>query len=66
MSICRYRIFIDGRCKEEPIYGHLKIGGKNTEGIEINANSQYLSKCGRPWLPIMGEFHFSRYSEMFW
>lgn len=27
---------------------------------------QYLTKNGEPWFPIMGEIHYSRYSQRFW
>ena len=27
---------------------------------------QHLTKDGRPWLPVMGEFHFSRYPHRYW
>ena len=27
---------------------------------------QYLTRDGRPWLPVMGEFHFSRYPCRYW
>lgn len=40
--------------------GHLKLGGKNPAGVEINANSRYLTLDGKPWLPVMGEFHYAR------
>ena len=46
--------------------GHLKMGGINPQGLEINANSRYLTLGGRPWLPVMGEFHFSRYPADQW
>ena len=46
--------------------GHLKMGGRNPAGLEINANSRYLTLGGQPWLPVMGEFHFSRYPNAFW
>lgn len=46
--------------------GHLKMGGKNPHGVEIFANSRFLTLDGRPWLPVMGEFHFSRYPQTDW
>jgi beta-galactosidase len=46
--------------------GHLKMGGKNPHGVAINANNRYLTLGGRPWLPVMGEFHFSRYPNQYW
>lgn len=27
---------------------------------------QYLTKNGKPWFPVMGEFHFSRYPKQYW
>jgi len=39
---------------------------RNPQGEEIGVNSQYLMLDGRPWLPVMGEFHFSRYPEAEW
>ena len=30
---------------------------------ELNTNDKHLTKNGQPWFPIMGEFHFSRYSR---
>ncbi|MGD0463255.1 MAG: beta-galactosidase [Tepidisphaeraceae bacterium] len=49
-----------------PLSGHLKIGGRNPQGVEINANSQYLTKDGKPWTPVMGEFHYVRYPHEQW
>ncbi len=38
----------------------------NPRGQVIGVNSQYLTMNGKPWLPVMGEFHFSRYPEAEW
>ncbi len=32
----------------------------------IGLSDQYLTRDGKPWLPVMGEFHFSRYPEAGW
>lgn len=29
-------------------------------------NSNYLIKDNKPWFPIMGEFHYSRYPKQYW
>jgi hypothetical protein len=39
---------------------------RNPNGEIIGVNSQYLTLNGKPWLPVMGEFHFSRYPEAQW
>ena len=46
--------------------GHLKMGGANPDGREINANNLYFTIAGKPVLPVMGEFHFSRYPREYW
>lgn len=46
--------------------GHLRMGGTNPDTLEINANSRFLTLGGSPWLPVMGEFHFSRYPAAGW
>jgi beta-galactosidase len=48
------------------IEGHLKMGGRDPRGMVIGANSRFLTFDGRPWLPVMGEFHFSRYPADEW
>jgi hypothetical protein len=37
-----------------------------TDGETLTVNSQYLMLNGKPWLPVMGEFHYSRYPEQEW
>jgi beta-galactosidase len=39
---------------------------RNPQGHVLGVNSQYLTIDGRPWLPVMGEFHYSRYPEAEW
>jgi beta-galactosidase len=49
------------------VSGHLKFGtNKNAAGHELSANSLYFIKDGKPWYPVMGEFHFSRYPRSKW
>jgi hypothetical protein len=42
------------------------LNAKAPDGHEIGVNSRYLTLDGDPWLPVMGEFHFSRYPDAFW
>ncbi|MBQ3462444.1 MAG: beta-galactosidase [Clostridia bacterium] len=39
---------------------HLNLGGKNPEGEEINLTNLYFTRGGKPVLPVMAEYHFSR------
>jgi beta-galactosidase len=41
-------------------------GGRSPAGQVLAANSRYLLRDGRPWLPVMGEFHYSRYPADEW
>ncbi len=46
---------------------HLKLGTHiNPAGHTLDANSLYFIKDGKPWYPVMGEFHFSRYERNCW
>ena len=51
----------------QPVPVFAKLGSlRNPKGDEIGVNSQYLTFNGEPWLPVMGEFHFSRYPQAEW
>lgn len=54
--------------KEQPpvLENHLNLGGKSPNGSEISLNSRYFKKNGKPYIPVMGEFHFSRYDCKKW
>ena len=53
--------------KDEPLLiNHLNMDGKNPKGEEINVTSRYFTRNGKPWIGVMGEFHFSRYSRENW
>lgn len=49
-----------------PETGYLHLGGTSSTGHSLQVNSRYLVLDGKPWLPVMGEFHFSRYPESQW
>lgn len=38
----------------------------NPAGHSLGVNSRYLMLDGKPWLPVMGEFHYSRVPEQEW
>ncbi len=44
----------------------LHMGTARGPGGTIGINSQYLTRDGRPWLPVMGEFHFTRTPAAEW
>lgn len=52
--------------RSEVLRGHLKMGGSNPAGERIDVNSLYFERGGRPWIGVMGEFHFSRYDRNDW
>jgi len=44
-----------------PLENFLQMGASvSPSGERIGANSQYLTCNGKPWMPVMGEFHYSR------
>ena len=52
--------------KPEILTDHLNLGGKAPDGGEIGVNSLYLTRDGSPWIPVMGELHFSRVPREQW
>jgi hypothetical protein len=49
-----------------PRNAHLTMGyGTGPHGT-IGVNSRYLTRDGHPWLPVMGEFHFTRFPASGW
>lgn len=52
--------------EKEILRGHLDMGGKNHLGEEISVNSYYIEKDGKPFFPVVGELHYSRYPEAYW
>ncbi len=34
--------------------------------IEYGFTPKYMTKNGKPWFPMMGEFHYSRYPKEYW
>ena len=46
--------------------GHLRMGGRNPQGEEIAVNSRYITRNGKPIIPVMGEYHFCRDSRENW
>ena len=49
------------------ISNHLKLGTHtNVKGETLDANSFYFIRNGKPWFPVMGEFHFNRYPKEQW
>jgi hypothetical protein len=50
-----------------PLENKLQMGASvSPSGVKLGANSQYLTRDGKPWLPVMGEFHYSRTPAAEW
>lgn len=50
-----------------PLENQLQMGASvSPSGERIGANSQYLTRNGKPWMPVMGEFHYSRTPAAEW
>lgn len=61
-----YTIDISGK-QITLLTNHLHISSNiNPEGETLNANSLYFIRNGKPWYPVMGEFHFARYPKEQW
>jgi beta-galactosidase len=50
-----------------PETGYFHFGtAVSPNGHAVGINSQYLTLDGKPWLPVMGEFHFTRVPNRYW
>jgi beta-galactosidase len=49
-----------------PEVGFLNLGHFQHPTRRLDVNSRYLSLDGQPWMPVMGEFHYSRFPEQEW
>src|SRR5579859_588246 len=50
----------------EPGPAQYQGGAMKSPSGSLSLNSRYLLRNGKPWLPVVGEFHFSRYPESRW
>lgn len=48
------------------VEGGLKMGGTSPDGGSISVNSYYMSIDGKPAVPVLGEFHYTRYPREQW
>ena len=50
-----------------PLEGYLKQGAnRSPQGGALGVNSRFLTRDGKPWMPIMGEFHYTRTPAAQW
>ena len=50
-----------------PEIGYLRTGtSTSVSGQTLEINSRYLARNGHPWVPLMGEFHYSRVPARDW
>jgi beta-galactosidase len=51
----------------DAVTGHLQLGAAKTpKGSVLGANNRYLTLDGQPWMPVMGEFHYTRSPAATW
>lgn len=60
-----YRVDVT-KVRTDVVRGHLDLGGQSISGDTIGVNSFYLERNGKPFIPVIGEFHFSRYPNQYW
>ncbi|MEU6371837.1 beta-galactosidase [Streptomyces sp. NPDC046909] len=49
-----------------PLTGHLPFADAPGVPDPIEVTSRYLTRGGRPWFPVSGEFHYTRYPVEEW
>lgn len=46
--------------------GLLDLGGSNPRGDTISVNNRFIEMNHKPFFPVVGEFHYSRYPNQYW
>lgn len=57
---------IDLSDKKTPDVKYLKMGNPGSADRSVLINNLYMTKAGKPVVPVMGEFHFSRHDHRYW
>lgn len=52
--------------KTDIIRGHLNMGDTNPNGERIDVTNLYFERDGKPWVPVMAEYHFVRAKASEW
>jgi hypothetical protein len=67
-AFAQNRVTIDASSAVPPVQPvAAQLGtNRNPQGHVLSVNSQYLILDGKPWLPVMGEIHYSRVPESEW
>lgn len=57
---------IDLSDKKTPELKYLQMGTPGNADQSVLVNNLYMAKDGKPVVPVMGEFHFSRHDHRYW
>lgn len=61
----KYEVDVTGSGKSV-VEGNLKLGGTNRRNESIKVNNFYFLVNDKPFIPVTGEFHYSRYPNKYW
>ncbi|MDR1121706.1 MAG: beta-galactosidase [Dysgonamonadaceae bacterium] len=61
-----YLLDVAGYHQKEILEGRLNLGGTNAQGQSVDFNSYYILRDGKPFIPVMGEFHYFRFPNEDW
>ncbi|HXT35267.1 MAG TPA: beta-galactosidase [Chloroflexota bacterium] len=50
----------------ELVSGHLNLGGRDPQGNTMSLTNYFLEWNGKPYIPVMGEFHYARFPRRYW
>lgn len=52
---------------DAPKSGQFNMGSAvSPDGTKLESNNRFLLKDGKPWSPVMGEFHYTRTPPQYW
>ena len=52
--------------EKELLRNHIRVGGADNKGNRIDVTNLYFERNAKPWIGVMGEFHFARCKRENW
>ena len=65
-EITRIQVDASQQFAEPEVAAYDAGSAKSPAGSVLAVNSRYLTRDGKPWLAVMGEFHYTRYPRAQW
>lgn len=66
LSKAQQRYQLNAAALQEKPFFSLPFKATSPQGEIFSVNNWYFERNGKPWFPLMGEFHYWRYPDTYW